>query len=382
MERFSLAQSNILKHYKVSLECKTWIIVHTALKNEITREELLSIEDVDDWAAITSYNNKDNDKNSIWSFIREWYSPSCEDYAVQRRKYYLLLKWFISETLNENHTVKYTKAMGLGLYANENTTIDELSNTMAGFLEFIDESMFQTLEILGYNSLYKFDDNNTAKKKPHWCILFGPLSLVNASAVGTYTSAQVGFANVNSDYSEYLLYTEFKYEFRTFYKKVRSKKIKHLRSSIKVDDFDASENLVYNETVKTDWNQHRVPIEPYFKYKEERKIVPRVHISWCGRKADISNERRIVKKREQILIDYGWIKQKVFYNSADYKPEKQFIEDDDDEEEEEQEEQQEEQDDDYNENDDDDDGKHNNNNKHYNNITEYFTITISSKYGG
>ena len=114
--------------------------------------------------------------------------------------------------------------MGLGLYANENTTIDELSNTLAGFLEFIDESMFQTLEILGYNSLYKFNDNNTAKKKPHWCILFGPLSLVNASTVGTYTSAQVGFANVNSDYSEYLLYTEFKYEFKTFYKKVRSKK--------------------------------------------------------------------------------------------------------------------------------------------------------------
>ena len=67
MERFSLAQLNILQHYKVSLECKTWIIVHTALKNEITREELLSIEDVDNWTAITSYNNKDNDKDSIWS---------------------------------------------------------------------------------------------------------------------------------------------------------------------------------------------------------------------------------------------------------------------------------------------------------------------------
>ena len=137
MEIFSLAQLNILQHCKVSLECKTWIIVHTALKYEITREELLSIEDINDWIAITSFNNKDNDKNSIWSFIREWFSPTCEDYAIQRRKYYLLLKWFISETLNENHTVKYTKAMGLGLYANENITIDELGNKMAGFLEYI-----------------------------------------------------------------------------------------------------------------------------------------------------------------------------------------------------------------------------------------------------
>ena len=178
------------------------------------------------------------------------------------------------------------------------------------------------------------------------------------------------FCERHSDYSEYLLYSEFKYEFKTFYRKVRSKKIKHLRSSIEVDDFDASENLVYNGTVKTEWNQHRVPIHPYFKYKNERRIVPRVHISWCGRKTDISNGRRIVKKREQILIDYEWIKQKVFYNSADYKPEKQFIEDDDDEEEEEEEEeqQQQEQDDDYNENDDDDDGEHNNYNNNYNNI--------------
>ena len=70
-----------------------------------------------DWIAAISYSNNDNDKNCIWSFIREWYSPTCEDYTVQRRKFYLLLKWFITNTLNENHNVKYTKAMGLGLYA-------------------------------------------------------------------------------------------------------------------------------------------------------------------------------------------------------------------------------------------------------------------------
>ena len=141
---FSLAQLNILQHHKVSLECKTWIIVDTGLKNEITREQLSSIDDIDDWIATITYNNNDNDKSCIWSFIREWYSPTCEDYTVQRRKYYLLLKWFISETLNENHNVQYTKAMGLGLYANENITIDELSDKLAGFLEYIDESMFQT----------------------------------------------------------------------------------------------------------------------------------------------------------------------------------------------------------------------------------------------
>ena len=212
---FSLAQLNILQHHKVSLECKTWIIVYTALKNKITREQLSSIDDIDDWIAAISYNNNDNDKSCIWSFIREWYSPTCEDYTVQRRKFYLLLKWFIANTLNENHNVKYTKAMGLGLYANENITIDELSDKLAGFLEYIDESMFQTLDILGYNSLYKFNDHSTAKRKPKWCILFGLLSLVNASG---NTTIKVGFANVNQDYSEYLLYFEFEYEFKAYYK--------------------------------------------------------------------------------------------------------------------------------------------------------------------
>ena len=196
------------------------------------------------------------------------------------------------------------------------------------------------------------------KKNPRWCILFGPLSLVNASKASASRTKQVGFANVNSDYSEYLLYVEFEYEFKTYYKKVNSKKLKHYNSTINVNDFDAAEHSVYAGIVKTEWNQHRIPFWPLFKYKKEKTIVPRVHISWCApRRGDISNDRRTVKKHDQILIDYTWIKKKVFYKSADYKPEKQFYKDDKDEEKEEEEEE----DNDYNENEDDNDGKHNNN---------------------
>ncbi len=192
---------------------------------------------------------------------------------------------------------------------------------------------------------------------------------------------QVDFANVNSDYSKYLLYVEFQYEFKTYYKKVRSKKLKHYKSTIHVIDFDAAEHSVYSGTVRTEWDQHRLPTWPKFKHKKEKKIVPRVHISWKGRQDDISNVRRIVQKHDQILIDYPWIKKKIFYKSADYKPEKQFYKDDDDEEQEEEEEPQEEQDDEYNENEDDNNGKDYNYDNNNNIIKEYFTITISSRYG-
>ena len=144
-----------------------------------------------------------------------------------------------------------------------------------------------------------------------------------------------------------------------------------------MNDFDAAEHSVYTDTVKTEWNQHRLPFWPLFKYKNEKKIVPRVHISWCGRHGDISNDRRIVKKHDQILIDYTWIKKKVFYKSADYKPEKQFYEDDDDEEEGD-----EKADDDYNENENNNDGKDNNTDNNNNIIKKYFTITKFSRYGG
>ena len=92
IDMFSLAQLNILQHHKVSLECITWIIVYTAFKNKKTREQLSSIDDIDDWIAVISYENNDNDKSCIRSFIREWYSPTCEDYTLHRRKFYLLLK--------------------------------------------------------------------------------------------------------------------------------------------------------------------------------------------------------------------------------------------------------------------------------------------------
>ncbi len=46
--------------------------------------------------------------------------------------------------------------MGLGLYASDDITIDDLSDRLAGFLEFVDETVFAILSILGHNSLYQF----------------------------------------------------------------------------------------------------------------------------------------------------------------------------------------------------------------------------------
>ena len=259
---FSLEQRYILQHYKISLECKTWIIVYTALTDRSIRKELSSIVDVDKWILKISSKTCDNDTSSIWSFIREWYAPTCVDYTQQKRKFLLLLQWFIGKTIHENHYVKYTKAMGLGLYATNDITIDELSNCFAGFLEFIVETMFDILNIFGYNSMYVFDDHSTTEKK----------------IVHSLWSTEFGECTISS------------------------KRRKYYKTTIQVDDFDASEERVYKNTIKTEWDDRRLPVWPEAKSKDEKKLVPRVSISWCGRKEDFTNSTRIVKKDNQILI--------------------------------------------------------------------------------
>ena len=172
------------------------------------------------WILRIASETDENDTSSIFSFIRGWYASSCENYTDQKRKFYLLLQWFIANTIDENHYVKYTKAMGLGLYASDDITIDDLSDRLAGFLEYVDEAMFDILSILGHNSLYKFEDNSATKKRQRLCILYGPLSLVNASP----EAKQIGFANSNQDYKEKLMYCEFVYLFNASYKTIVSKK--------------------------------------------------------------------------------------------------------------------------------------------------------------
>jgi hypothetical protein len=386
---FSLAQKYILQHHSISLECKTWIIVYTALTDSSIRKELSSINDVDKWILRISSETDDNDTSSIFSFIRGWYAPSCEDYTQQKRKFYLLLQWFIANTIDENHYVKYTKAMGLGLYASDDITIDDLSDRLAGFLEFVDETVFAILSILGHNSLYEFEDLSATKKRHRLCILYGPLSLVNASIEAKNL---IGFANTLPDYNEKLMYCEFVYEFKACYRKISSRRRKLWNTTIQVDDFDTTEEKVYKKTIKTEWDSRRLPTWPKTKSKSEKKLIPRVKISWCGGKKDFTNSARTVQKDNQILIPYDWVKRKVFYKLTDYKPEKlfrrqiqhvvenseEYISNDDIEEkqEDDKQEQPDNADDDYNEDDDDDDDDDDGND----NNSNYFDNDLNNKH--
>ena len=325
--------------------------------------------DVDKWILKTSSETCDNDTSSIWSFISEWYAPTCVDHTQQKRKFLLLLQWFIGNTIHENHYVRYTKAMGLGLYATYDITIDELSISLAGFLEFIDETMFDILNILGYNSMYAFKDHSATKKRQRLCILYGPLSLVNASE----EAKKIGFANSNPNHNDKLLYCEFVYVFKASYKTISSKQKEYYNTTIQVDDYDASVERVYKNTIKTEWDNCRLPVWPQEKSKEEeRKLIPRVSISWSGCEGDFANSARTVKKDNQIFIGYKWEKRKVFYKLTDYKHEKLFqrkiehlVEDDAEYNDidyiEEEEEEPDNADDDYNENEDDDNGNDDNN---------------------
>ena len=218
------------------------------------------------------------------------------------------------------------------------------------------------------------------------CILYGLLSLVNA---GTEAKKMIGFANTIPDYNEKLMYCEFVYEFTASYRKISSRRRKFWKTTIQVDDFDTTEEKVYKKTIKTEWDNRRLPNWPKTKSKNEKKLIPRVKISWNGGKKDFNNSARTVQKDNQILIPYNWVKRKVFYKLTDYKPEKLFRrkiqhvvenseeynsnDDIEEKQEDEEEEEPDNADDDYNENEDDDDDGNDNTN-------DYFCNDINNKH--
>ena len=63
-----------------------------------------------------------------------------------------------------------------------------MANKLDGFLEFVTLTQFTGLRYANYNSMYSFLDENGVQ---HWCILFGPLALVNSDEA----LVNVGFNN-------------------------------------------------------------------------------------------------------------------------------------------------------------------------------------------
>ena len=101
----------------------------------------------------------------------------------------------------------------LGLKTTKRIKMDILSSKILGFLQIIPIDMFRILQKNHYSSLYSFQISDSAIKSPKqktlYFILFGPLSLCNASA-----SVTANFCHFDHVMGDPLIWT-VKYETRS-----------------------------------------------------------------------------------------------------------------------------------------------------------------------
>ena len=174
--------------------------------------------------------------------------------------------------------------------AKVDSTVDDIAEQIPGYLEVIDELFCKTLQILGHNSLYKFKDTNNIT---YWCILYGPLSLVNSRSV------PIGFLQCHP-----VTHNEIYYEFEYIIFKTRYPAILTRTYSISATPFDENNRTPYS-TPRHSTNRNPDDLTMIHKITK-KELVLRVKMSWKGQINDHS-EARHIRAEQQIYINYPWI---------------------------------------------------------------------------
>jgi hypothetical protein len=332
---FTAKHSLILSNNTISLECKTWILVSIALHNDDMRERLFNGDRV--WENEETADNEN--EHSLWYFNENWYLSYARTRHRKKREFYTVIAFHAENALSTDfYELSSTENMGLGLFATVNVSVDEIAEQIPGYLEYIDEPLFQTLQILGYNSLYSFRDAESNTRR--FCILYGPLSLVNSRS-----NIPVGFLQCDPVYHHLQLYYEFEYTIHAYRDNVNYRgRIQNLilRSlTYTAHPYDTTINAVYGGPRFTK-NRHFIPQLPETKTITKTELVARVKMSWMGPVNDNSPVRRL-QVGQQIFIAYRYIDivEPVYIdltNDNDEEEEKEEEEEDEDEDEDEEEE--------------------------------------------
>ena len=289
MHNFSIKDKLIFSNTSISLECKTWTLLNIALHSDELRTEILEGNQI--WIDENTGGGTPPPGN-LWYFKQEWFISNAKGKKQREHEYWSLIGFHVDSIINSDYfsVVKYQN-MGLGLMATVDTTVDDIAETIPGYLEIINEALFQTLQILGHNSLYKFKDTNNIT---FWCILYGPLSLVNSKPV------PIGFLQCHPE-THRELYYEFEY---VIFKNRYSGGLLTRTYNISATPFDETNRRLYS-TPRHSTNRN--PDHPTMVHKITKKeLVQRVKMSWKGKLND-NTEARSVRSGQQIYINYPWI---------------------------------------------------------------------------
>lgn len=163
--------------------CKSWIVFRTfGLCDGLVRARIL-----------TGFKPWRLDQFNCFSFNPQFnfYDvDSALSHDEQKEQWMCFMDRWCEVTLFSPHfDVVDTAAMGLGIVVKHGISVSELAEELHGVLEFVELTFFRQLQLLRYNSLYRYQDED---HNMLYCVLFGPLSLVNSNQ-----AAGIGFYNVD-----------------------------------------------------------------------------------------------------------------------------------------------------------------------------------------
>jgi hypothetical protein len=289
---FSPSNALILCTDNVGLECKTWILMYSiGLCKDIFLQQIYDGEIM--WNPIT---NEEVPEDSLWYFKPEWFNPTGKNKNKRKKEFTSLLSFHADSVVDsDSFRVQRFEGMGLGLMATNDNTVVNLANDIPGYLEYIPPGLFNALALLGHKSLYQYNDihNNT-----QYCILYGPLSLVNSKR-----NIPVGFSNTDPTTN-----TELYYElvhtisYRTI--EIEDEEDVLTRTyNISTYPFLPNINQPVYRTVRTTIDNNHPDFDQVIT---TRQLVSRVQMSWTGNNPSNSSHN-IIREGDQIFINYKYV---------------------------------------------------------------------------
>jgi hypothetical protein len=227
-------------------------------------------------------------------YNKEWYLSEMETERERVREFACLLEYHADSVVDsEFFSIANYANMGLGLSAKVDSTVDQLAEEIPGYLEIISEPLFQTLQILGHKSLYKYKDTDN-HSVTLFAILYGPLSLVNSKQ-----GVKIGFMQCNP-----VSHKDLYYEYKLQVTQYRVGKDGMRRTfGLTMEPFADRRKPFYS--TKKAFNRYK-PRPPVFDIFTKTCLIARVKMSWKGRMND-SSEARMIRAGKQIFIDYPFV---------------------------------------------------------------------------
>jgi hypothetical protein len=293
---FSVADRLIFQTPEISNFCKSFVFLKAiADSDDILRQEIR--------AGIRRWDNENFlDENSEYFFVRDWFA--LEDNVLPDRLIHQEFKKMLSFHADEIFANQFFEVirypgMGLGLHNTHWMPWTELAKEVRGYLEFINEDVFDALHALGHNSLFSYRDQLNQRL---FCILHGPLSYCNSRQDADW---DIGFNVRDEDLAEF--------HFENIFDEIRENCIywPGEQDEMEVEEtfFKFSQNRFYSDFhylySGSKYTTEENCIPPVVQVRRKTDLCAAVQLQYYGKPGNPELDD-FLQGNCQIMINYDW----------------------------------------------------------------------------